>query len=225
MASSLTGIGLGLKVGMKLEISSMSLSFLARYLLDIEDRTGHAFQSGLFQLPGISEFSFTHGGRFMKIQNKYKMIISLCLLIATAFFLDSHLREKSQPVVYKRPVSVSKGLNVNSMTLDDVSELYCGILLMPKSMVPRLEQISRYRFSEDIKILPAKIEWDNGCMVAIAEENPTLQHEANPDHADGKDVQVKDAELEDFAAKDMKKFNAALLYYFLANASKSQINY
>jgi hypothetical protein len=62
-------------------------------------------------------------------------------------------------------------------------------------------------------------------MVAIAEENPTLQHEANPDHADGKDVQVKDAELEDFAAKDMKKFNAALLYYFLANASKSQINY
>ncbi len=161
----------------------------------------------------------------MKIQNKNKMIISFCLLVAIAFFLVSQLQEKSEPVVYKRPLSVNRGLNVNSMTSDDVSDLYCGILLMPKSMVPKLEQISRYRFAEDIKILPAKIEWKKGCMVAIAEENSTPQNEAHPDHADGKDVQVKDTEPENFATQDMKKLNAALLYYFLANASKSQIEY
>ena len=161
----------------------------------------------------------------MKIQNKYKMIISLCVFIGIAFFLDSHLREKSEPVVYRRPLPVNKGVNVKSMTAEDVSDLYCGILLMPKSMEPKLKQISRYRFAEDIKILPAEIEWENGCMVAIAKNNPTPQYEPHPDQADGKDVQVKDAEQEKFAERDLKKLNAALLYYFLANASKSQINY
>ena len=73
--------------------------------------------------------------------------------------------------------------------------------------------------------LPAEIEWENGCMVAIAKNNPTPQYEPHPDQADGKDVQVKDAEQEKFAERDLKKLNAALLYYFLANASKSQINY
>ncbi len=161
----------------------------------------------------------------MKIQNKYKMIISLCVFIGIAFFLDSHLREKSEPVVYRRPLPVNKSLNVNSMTADEVSDLYCGILLMPKSMEPKLKQISRYRFAEDIKILPAKIEWDNGCMVAIAKDNSTPQNETHPDQADGKDVQAKDAGPEKIAEKDLKKLNAALLYYFLANASKSQIDY
>ena len=111
------------------------------------------------------------------------------------------------------------------MTADDVSDLYCGILLMPKSMEPKLKQISRYRFAEDIKILPAKIGWDNGCMVAIAKDNSTPPNVTHPDQADGKDVRAKDAEAEKIAQKDLKKLNAALLYYFLANASKSQINY
>ena len=161
----------------------------------------------------------------MKIQNKYKMIISLCLLFAIAFFLDSHLREKSQPAVYKRSLSADRGLNVNSMTSDEVSDLYCGILLMPKSMLPKLEQISRYPFAEDIKILPAKIQWNEGCMVAIADDNSLAQNEVHPDQADGKDVPLKNVEPENIAARDIKKLNAALLYYFLANASKGQINY
>lgn len=161
----------------------------------------------------------------MKIQNKYKMIISLCLLVALAFFLDSHLRENSQPVVYKHPLSVNRGSNVNSMTSDEVSDLYCGILLMPKSMAPKLEQISRYGFAEDIKILPAKIEWNKGYMVAVAEEDSIPHNKVQPGQVYGNDVLLKDTDPENIAAKDMKKLNAALLYYFLANASKGQINY
>ena len=161
----------------------------------------------------------------MKIQNKYKMIISLCVFIGIAFFLDSHLREKSEPAVYRRPLAVNKSVNVKSMTAEEVSDLYCGILLMPKSMEPKLKQISRYRFAEDIKILAAEIEWNNGCMVAVAKDNSTPQNEPHPDQAEGKDVQAKDADQENFAERDLKKLNAALLYYFLANASKSQINY
>jgi len=161
----------------------------------------------------------------VKVQNKSKMIISLCLLIAITLFLVSQLQEKSEPVVYKRPLSVNGGLNVNSMTVDQMSDLYCGILLMPKSMVPRLEQISRYRFAEDIKILPAKIEWDGGCMVAVADDRTTAERGDHLDQAFGKDILLDDEEAENFADRDKKKFNPALLYYFLATASKSQIDY
>ena len=217
---------------MKLEISSSSqlfkalnFPFLARYLLRIIDRIGDTVQTGFDLRSGILEFSFKHGGWFVKIQNKYKMIISLCVFIGLAFFLDSHLREKSEPVVYRRPLPVNKSLTVKSMTTDDVSDLYCGILLMPKSMEPKLQQISRYGFAEDIKILPAKIKWDNGCMVAIAKDKSTPQNEIHPDQANAKDVRAKDAEPEKIAEKDLKKLNAALLYYFWANASKSQINH
>jgi hypothetical protein len=153
------------------------------------------------------------------------MIISLCLLIAITLFLVSQLQEKSEPVVYKRPLSVNGDLNVNSMTADEMSDLYCGILLMPKSMLPKLEQISRYGFAEDIKILPAKMEWNNGCMVAVADDRTTAENEGHLDQALGKDIPLSDEDPVNFAERDKKKFNPALLYYFLANASKSQINY
>jgi hypothetical protein len=153
------------------------------------------------------------------------MIISLCLLIAITLFLVSQLQEKSEPVVYKRPLSVNGDLNVNSMTADEMSDLYCGILLMPKSMLPKLEQISRYGFAEDIKILPAKMEWNNGCMVAVADHRSTAENRGDLDQVLGKDIPLSDEDPENFADKDKKKFNPALLYYFLANASKSQINY
>jgi hypothetical protein len=166
-----------------------------------------------------------HGGWFMEIQSKSKMIISLCLLIAITLFLVSHFQEKSEPVVYKRPLTVNGGLNVNSMTADEMSDLYCGILLMPKSMLPKLEQISRYGFAEDIKILPAKMEWNNGCMVAVADDRTTAENEGHLDQALGKDIPLSDEDPVNFAERDKKKFNPALLYYFLANASKSQINY
>jgi len=210
---------------MKLEISSSLLSFLARYLLHVKVQTGEADQTGSFSLPDISEFSFIHGGLIVKIQNKSKMIISLCLLIALSLFLVSHLQEKNEPVVYKRPLSASRGLNVNSMTVNEVSDLYCGILLMPKSMLPKLEKISQYRFAEDIKILPAKIEWNDGCMVAVAEDSTIAENGADLDQADGKDVRLIDGQPENFAGRDKQKFNPALLYFFIANASKSQINY
>jgi hypothetical protein len=111
------------------------------------------------------------------------------------------------------------------MTVDDMSDLYCGILLMPKSMLPKLEQISRYRFAEDVKILPATIEWNEGCMVAVADDQATADNAGHVDQTLGKDILSADENPENFAARDQKKFSPALLYYFLANASKSQINY
>ena len=175
--------------------------------------------------PGSTEFSNMHGGWLVEIPNKSKMIISICLLIALSLFLVSGLSEKNDPVVYKRALTATESLNVNSMTVDDMSDLYCGILLMPKSMLPKLEQISRYGFAEDIKILPATIEWNEGCMVAVADDPAKADNADYFNQDPGKDILSADENPENFAGKDKKKFNPALLYYFLANASKSQINY
>ena len=174
---------------------------------------------------GIAEFSIMHGGWFMKIQNKSKIIISLCLLTALSLLLYSNLQGKNDPVVYKRPATASGGLNVNSMTVDEMSNLYCGILLMPKTMLPKLEQLSRYGFAEDIKILPASIEWNEGCMVAVADDRDTADSADLFGRAPGKDILSAEHNPENIAERDKKKFNPALLYYFLANASKSQIDY
>lgn len=161
----------------------------------------------------------------MKIRNKSKMIISVCLCIAVTFFMVFHLREKKEPVVFKRPLINAAQNNVNSMTVDEVSDLYCGIVLMPKSMVPTIEQFSKHKFAKDIKILPAKIAWDNGCMVAIPQK--TVFAYANPEVSDtkGKDIQVENSQPDKIAGADIKKLNPALFYLFLANTSKSEINY
>jgi len=136
-----------------------------------------------------------------------------------------HLREKKEPVVFKRPQINAAQNNVNSMTVDEVSDLYCGIVLMPKSKVPTMEQFSKHKFAKDIKILPAKIKWDNGCMVAIPQK-PVLAYD-NPEVNDtlGKDVQVNNSQPDKIAGAENKKLNLALFYLFLTNASKSEINY
>jgi hypothetical protein len=136
-----------------------------------------------------------------------------------------HLREKKEPVVFKRPQINAAQNNVYSMTVDEVSDLYCGIVLMPKSMVPTVEQFSKHKFAEDIKILPAKIKWDNGCMVAIPQKS-VLAYD-NPEVSDtkGKDIQVKNSQPDQIAGAENKKLNPALFYLFSTNTSKSEINY
>ena len=69
------------------------------------------------------------------------------------------------------------------------------------------------------------MEWNNGCMVAVANDRSTAENGGNLDQTLGKNIPLSDEDPENFAGRDKKKFNPALLYYFLANASKSQINY
>jgi hypothetical protein len=161
----------------------------------------------------------------MKTQARFKMILGCCLIVAIVLFGASRFRENKQREVYPRPTSINRDLNVNSMTVDDKSDLYCGILLMPKSMLPMLEKISQYRFAEDIKILPARIRWNDGCMVAVAEDGPAAENSERLDPADQSDSRAFSGQPLNSARKDNTKFNPVLFYYFLANASRSQIDY
>jgi hypothetical protein len=62
-------------------------------------------------------------------------------------------------------------------------------------------------------------------MVAVADDGSKSENGVDLDQADGKDVRLIDGQPENFAGRDKKKFNPALLYFFIANASKNQINY
>jgi hypothetical protein len=87
----------------------------------------------------------------MKIQKKSKMIIGICIFIGAILFMVFHLKEKKEPVVFKQPPIAETQNNVNSMTADEVSDLYCGIVLMPKSMLSTIEQLSKHKLAKDIK--------------------------------------------------------------------------
>ena len=161
----------------------------------------------------------------MKIQNKSKIIIGVCLFIAVTLIMVSQLSRKKEPIVFKRPHITEDASNVKSMTVDEVSEIYCRIVLMPKSKLSTIDQLSKHKFAKDIKILPARIEWDNGCMVAIPEQ--TVIAYDNPGAKDNPDkyIQDKNSQTQEIAAADIENFHSALFYLFIANASKSEINY
>ena len=97
--------------------------------------------------------------------------------------------------------------------------------LMPKSMVPVIQQFSKHKFAKDIKILPAKIEWDNGCLVAIPQKSVFAYTGREVSDTKGKKIRAKNFQPDKIAGADIKKFDPAIFYLFLANTPKSEINY
>ncbi len=161
----------------------------------------------------------------MKIKNKSKMIIAASLLIAVTLFIVFHFKEKKEPVKFSLPLSVESQSNVKSMTVDKASDLYCRIVLMPKSMVPPIEEFPKPKLANNIKILPAKIERNNECMLAIPQQTAFVNDNAEMSGTNGKNLQFKPELPEEFAGAEIKKIHPALFYLFLANVSKGQINY
>jgi len=161
----------------------------------------------------------------LKIKNKSKTIIVASLLISVILFIVFHLKVKKEPVEFSQPLSVEAQNNVKSMTVDDASDLYCRIVLMPKSMVPTIEEFPQHKSANNIKTLPARIEWNNGCMIGIPQEILNADDNAETSDTNGKDLQFNPELPEKFAGSEIKKIHPALFYLFGANVSKYQINY
>lgn len=162
----------------------------------------------------------------MKFRNKYKTIIGLSILIAAVGVLIFQLMDKNTPIVYKRPLAVQTQKHVNSMTFYEDSDIYCGILLMPKSMLPTLKRFSSYDIAKKIKIMPANIEWDDGQMLVIPKEAILKDINQKIGNMDTEDERMKNMPTQEKNAEaNNKKLNPALLYFFLANASKNKIKY
>lgn len=162
----------------------------------------------------------------MKFRNKYKTIIGLSILIGSVGVMLFQLREKNTPIIYKRPHTVQAQKHVNSMTFYEESDIYCGILLMPKSMLPTLKRFSNYDIAKKIKIMPANIEWDDGQMLVIPKEAILKYINQKIDNMDTEDGSVKNLPpQEKNAGANNKNLSPALLYFFLADASKNKIKY
>ena len=162
----------------------------------------------------------------MKLRNKHTSIIGLSILIGSVGVLILQLKENNTPIIYKRPPTVQAQKHVNSMTFYEESDIYCGILLMPKSMLPTLRRFSNYDIAKKIKIMPANIEWDDGQMLVIPKDailkdiNQKIGHmETEDDSMQNLPSPEKNAEV------NTKMLDPALLYFFLANASKNKIKY
>ena len=162
----------------------------------------------------------------MKFRNKYKTIIGLSMLIGSVGVLIFQLKEKNTPIIYKRPPTVQAQNHVNSMTFYEESDIYCGILLMPKSMLPTLKRFSNYDIAKKIKIMPANIEWEDGQMLVIPKEAILKEINQKIGNMDTEDGRMKNMPTpEKNAEANNKNLNPALLYFFLANASKNKIKY
>ena len=162
----------------------------------------------------------------MKFGNKYKTIIGLSILIGSVGVLILQLKENNTPIIYKRPPTVQAQKHVNSMTFYEESDIYCGILLMPKSMLPTLKRFSNYDIAKKIKIMPANIEWEDGQMLVIPKEAILKEINQKIGNMDTEDDRKKNMPTQEKNAEaNNKKLNPALLYFFLANSSKNKIKY
>ena len=162
----------------------------------------------------------------MKFRNKYKTIVGFSILIGSIGVLIFQLMEKNTPIIYRRPSAIQAQKHVNSMTFDEESDIYCGILLMPKSMLPTLKRFSNYDIAKKIKIMPANIEWDDGQMLFIPKEAILKDINQKLDSMDTEDNRMQNMPTQEKNAEaNNKKMNPALLYFFLANTSKNKINY
>jgi hypothetical protein len=161
----------------------------------------------------------------MKLFKKYKMIVGLSLLVGAAVVIVAELEGKRDIIVVKRPFPIEMRQHVNSMTAAEASDLFCGILLMPKTLLPVLDRFSQHPVARDIKIMPAKIEWENGSMVVIPKKDFASTADRTAGQAKHGNIKENNELTKNPPQADGAVLNSALLYLLLANAAKGKINY
>ena len=110
---------------------------------------------------------------------KIYFIILLGLLVGVGFYLEFKANEKD-PISRPRKISASKSSGtIHSLDTRKMNDLYCAILLMPKSHLPMLQQFAKHKLAKDIKIIPAKIDWHEDEMIVLPRKS-ILQPKSHP---------------------------------------------
>ena len=114
-----------------------------------------------------------------KIKMKIYFIILLGLLVGAGFYLEFNANE-IDPISKPRKISTSKSSGtVHSLDTRKMNDLYCAILLIPKSHLPMLQQFAKHKLAKEIKIIPAKIGWHQDEMIVLPKKS-ILQHKSHP---------------------------------------------
>ena len=112
------------------------------------------------------------------------ILIGLILICAVgyAYFGPSgiFINTPKYDLVKKSKISADMaGESTNLLPGQPGDDMAYAIVVMPKSYLPALKRFSRSRMARDLTILPARIGWEEGQMVAIPKQ-AILKPDINP---------------------------------------------
>ncbi|MGD9054460.1 MAG: hypothetical protein PVG17_21555 [Desulfobacterales bacterium] len=104
------------------------------------------------------------------MQQKYLPFIGFGLILALTFGVGFKLGQHREVLtVYARSNSAQQ-VNQKLSLSATRSNQAAAIVLMPKSYLPLLEKFKHRKIAREIKILPARIGWDDDQMIAIPQK-------------------------------------------------------
>ena len=110
-----------------------------------------------------------------QMKKRYLILIALILVCAVAyarFGPAENFYPAGQNEFVKKSKRSARGTVGSSdiLTGQPEAELAYAIVVMPKSYLPALKRFSRSRMARELKILPAKIEWKEGQLMAVPKQ-------------------------------------------------------
>ena len=156
------------------------------------------------------------------MKNLTKILFGVNLILALFLLIEIHGWKKEDP--QKRRTSSSTGIVNKAQILgpDGRSDVFCAILLIPKSLLPVVKQMSRHKIARGIKLLPANMEWDRGNLVARSKDSYSINRYIQPIQNKHVFSKVKKASDETPAEVKNRLRAATLLAYFLADETKTK---
>ena len=115
---------------------------------------------------------------------KIHFYLLLGLLVSAGFYLGFNENEKD-PISKSKKVSAGRIGGTNpSPAFIEKNNIYCAILLMPKSYLPMLRQFAKHKLAKDIQIIPAEINWHEDNMIVLPQKSK-LQNKSYPAKSGG----------------------------------------
>jgi hypothetical protein len=151
-----------------------------------------------------------------------KNIFSLGLVVAVILLVKVGNVKKEDPLIIQNRTSAGVAKKVQNLGIDGQSDMVCAILLIPKSLLPVVKQMSRHKIAKGITMLPANMAWDQGNLVArskkIFRQNSHLQVNQNKN-----EIRKSRKVSVEIPTELKRKLRAAtLLAYFLADETKTK---
>lgn len=155
------------------------------------------------------------------MSKKYSVIVCVCIVTVFLFVVSFNAGE-TKTIVKMKNSTGSKSPKIKTVQqLAERDDMVAAIVIMPKSYLPALKRFSQSKMARDIKILRARIEFQDGNMTAVHKTNKN--HQQSHKTAATVDVAVKT----NTTAKERPVLEQPALtigfMYLLASVQKSRL--
>jgi hypothetical protein len=155
------------------------------------------------------------------MKNLTKILFGVNLMLAVFLLIEIHALKKENPLKLRTSSSAGIVDKAQIPGTDGRSDVYCAILLIPKTLLPVVKQMSRHKIAKGIKMLPADMEWNQGNLVASSKETFAVKNRSRID----KSARVAGKPQKGFTktqAEFRKRMRAVTLLTFLAHETKTR---